>query len=384
MPSPTHPCKHNTGCRKFGCGFAHPPGRPRDCRFGKDCTKQATTCQFLHPKAPSAGALALLGRGGGGGGGTKTVAKSISKVESDGSGIGITAVAVARQLCVNVLVDTSGSMIGSRITAALSGLSAIHSMLSPTDLYGVQTFASEVKNLHHPMPSGKVDWAVDQRNVRANLGGRTALWDSILFGIAELKTVLHRSTRQALPVFEQVVVTDGEDTSSKATFDAVRAAVERPRLPDYRLTIVGVALEGVATQALVDLCAGCPHARFLPCREVAELEALLRREAERIRISVAVSAPGGGTKRFTKEKTMGKGGIDSAIAEVAAAVFGKAPLGVAGSRPRHQRALPAPAKRSSTPRTPAAPIPRQDRFCRGCGQPHAPGAVYCAGCGGKF
>jgi len=39
---------HGAFCVKFGCGYAHPPGRLEDCEFGVLCTDKA--CQKLHPR----------------------------------------------------------------------------------------------------------------------------------------------------------------------------------------------------------------------------------------------------------------------------------------------------------------------------------------------
>lgn len=43
------PCMHGAFCVKFGCGYAHPPGRRQECEFGILCTDK--TCQKLHPRA---------------------------------------------------------------------------------------------------------------------------------------------------------------------------------------------------------------------------------------------------------------------------------------------------------------------------------------------
>jgi len=43
------PCMHGAFCVKFGCGYAHPPGRRQECEFGVRCTNAA--CIKLHPRA---------------------------------------------------------------------------------------------------------------------------------------------------------------------------------------------------------------------------------------------------------------------------------------------------------------------------------------------
>lgn len=64
-------CRYGLGCTKYGCTYAHPSGRPKECSFGADCRNgPANPCRFLHPMtagSASSRALALLPRGGGGG-----------------------------------------------------------------------------------------------------------------------------------------------------------------------------------------------------------------------------------------------------------------------------------------------------------------------------
>lgn len=45
---PCKPCMHGAFCVKFGCGYAHPPGRREECEFGVLCTN--TSCTKLHPR----------------------------------------------------------------------------------------------------------------------------------------------------------------------------------------------------------------------------------------------------------------------------------------------------------------------------------------------
>lgn len=42
------PCIHAAACVKYGCKYAHPPGRKPECRFGYNCTKVG--CPKLHPR----------------------------------------------------------------------------------------------------------------------------------------------------------------------------------------------------------------------------------------------------------------------------------------------------------------------------------------------
>lgn len=51
MPPPTSVvkvCMHGAACVKYGCTFAHPPGRPADCPDGENCTE--VKCVLHHPR----------------------------------------------------------------------------------------------------------------------------------------------------------------------------------------------------------------------------------------------------------------------------------------------------------------------------------------------
>lgn len=41
-------CMHGIACVKYGCTFAHPPGRPADCPDGENCTE--VKCALHHPR----------------------------------------------------------------------------------------------------------------------------------------------------------------------------------------------------------------------------------------------------------------------------------------------------------------------------------------------
>jgi len=205
----------------------------------------------------------------------------------------ITVEQVRRTLCYTAAVDTSGSMSGSRMTSALSGLDVIVQMMRPTDLFGLVTFNSDVKNLHFPMERRRVDWEKDKGHVRNNLGGRTALWDAITAGVNLLKGVYDRQKQhpnrlnQQPMLFEQLVITDGMDNSSKTSFNDVKALVNKPGVPDYHLVLIVVTsdMESREVQRLAELTAS-PHTRMIEVKDVKSLKKTLEHEAERLRLVV--------------------------------------------------------------------------------------------------
>jgi len=286
-------CKYGNGCVRFGCTFSHPTSRKRDCKFGGSCTRVG--CYFLHPKGhaspaargpsptPSRAQAARTPRHQGGKPGNK---KQITATYAEG---GYSEEFRAREfttrIVAHVAVDASGSMSGGLTNAAISGLEKIVTeALDADDLYGLLTFDTTVKNLHHCMPRGKVDFAKDAQHVRNNAGGCTALWDAILHGVAELKDTQKRQQKQKVKdradrlLYEQLVITDGEDNSSAASFEAVAQKVAHPGLVDYHFVLVGVAVDDSTAEVMKQLCRPS-HARFIRVQSVAHLVKVLAQQS---------------------------------------------------------------------------------------------------------
>lgn len=183
-------------------------------------------------------------------------------------------------------------MAGSRIKTAINGLDVITRMMRPTDLFGLVTFNHEVRNLHKPIPKERVHFATDKKHIENNVGGRTALFDAIASGISLLKEVLQR--RKADPkrhtlrkfVFEQLIITDGMDNSSKISFEDICKLVHHPGgLPDYHLRVVVVTkdMEAEEILKLEQLCKP-RHAKLLQVSDVSALKQVLKKEAQRLEL----------------------------------------------------------------------------------------------------
>lgn len=193
----------------------------------------------------------------------------------------ITTSTVSRRLALQVDIDASYSMQGSRMETAVHGLSSLLDVLRPTDLCGVSTFSTEVQNLHRVMQRSKVDAGKDAVNVRANTarGGATAFYDAVIKGIEGLKQakdyLRSRQDRQCMPEFEHVVITDGGDNSSRASLAEVAALVAKPGLRDYQFVVIGVGIDDATASTLMQLCRPV-HAHF---HREPDADALSRRLA---------------------------------------------------------------------------------------------------------
>jgi len=138
---------------------------------------------------------------------------------------------------VALLLDTSGSMAGSKLLAAKEGISELKAALQPCDLVMVITFASEVKKLT-PKPV-----APDDVNVsRVEASGSTHLYDAIL----EVKFKRNAGRRPLL-----VVLTDGEDTSGSSP-ELARRKLSEPGVENFQCLLLGVGDEAKTQLSKLD------------------------------------------------------------------------------------------------------------------------------------
>ena len=331
---PPKPCNYGTGCVRWGCAYQHPRGRPGDCHQALSCTR--ANCRFIHPKSHKTNGggggrqLALSDSGGRGGGrqlarfGSGRAASATVRTD-DGSGRreSLSVTVRRHQLCFVAGVDASGSMAGSRTESAISGLGKIVGMMEPDDLYGLFTFATETKNLHHPMPRSKVDWQKDQANIRRNGGGMTALYDAIMAGVVEMKETRTRRSGQPM-VFEHLVITDGGDNSSRTSLEQVREQVAKPGLKDYHLVLIAVGIGSSSTKAnMRSICAN-GHSSFIEVDDVNALERVLAEQAVRIKLVLDVNNRG--RKSRTTAETS-PSGIGRAVRYLDRAAGGSAIVG---------------------------------------------------------
>ena len=128
-----------------------------------------------------------------------------------------------------LLVDVSGSMNGQlKTTSARMAAKQVLAALAPADQVALAGFDSEYW--------GIVSWTTDKRKVEEGFSdlkpfGSTALHDALDHAAQDLAS--HGEGRRAV-----VVITDGVDTASKATPDAVIARSRALDVPVYSLTVV--------------------------------------------------------------------------------------------------------------------------------------------------
>lgn len=139
-----------------------------------------------------------------------------------------------------LVVDTSGSMVGAKLAAARQGALS-YAAAVPSDVsVGVVTFADGPKVLLKPTPSTS---AVKDALTKLVAQGHTTLYDGVIAGLRLAGTKGERHL---------VIVSDGQDTSSKATLDSTVAAIKAAKIA---VSVVEVNATGEASAALRRLAA---------------------------------------------------------------------------------------------------------------------------------
>jgi Ca-activated chloride channel family protein len=134
---------------------------------------------------------------------------------------------------LGIVLDTSGSMVGEKIDEARRALDRfVFDLLDERDEVFLYRFSDR--------PVLVQDWTTDRASLsrtmaRITPNGGTALYDAVLEAIP-------MAARGKNPKKAVVVITDGNDTTSRATLHAVREA-----LNDSEVLLYAVGIDGVAT-----------------------------------------------------------------------------------------------------------------------------------------
>ena len=159
---------------------------------------------------------------------------------------------------VGLIVDDSASMYGMRsLVAAAAGAFAETS--NPVD----ELFAVTFNDAAHTVLTGESPFTSNATVLRAALGsamtmrGRTALHDAVLNGLAYL-------TRGRYPRRVLVVLSDGDDNASVATFERMRAAAESSNAVVYTIAVRDPAGGSGRPDRLKQLAASTGGVMFRP------------------------------------------------------------------------------------------------------------------------
>lgn len=189
------------------------------------------------------------------------------KVREDGQEVPIEAFGSTADLplSLGIVVDTSGSMVEpfAAVRQAVTGFA--RSLLRPQDSYFVMTFSFE--------PQVRVGWNADKGAIAPALErlvpeGGTSLNDAVVRGLEQFRG---RRGRSAL-----VVLTDGDDTTSRTARDVTLRYVKTARTPVFPIGFQLSKLDFLVRQRLRDLAEATGGELFL-APKTGDLEAVYAR-----------------------------------------------------------------------------------------------------------
>jgi tight adherence protein B len=168
-----------------------------------------------------------------------------------------------------VLLDTSNSMRGKPLTAALDAAQTLIDQKSLRSEVAVYGFSQHPYVIHQ--------WATDRSAFQASLASvsatqGTALWDAVTYASQELRG--RTGSSKAI-----VVLTDGADNSSAATAASATAVARSVGAHVFAVGLPGVRSEATDVQALVDETGG----DFIRVSSLTDLKAVYAGLATRLK-----------------------------------------------------------------------------------------------------
>ena len=119
-------------------------------------------------------------------------------------------------LAVALLIDHSQSMTGERLDRAKAATAEFLSTLQPEDLVEVLAFNDDATRLY---PLGVDRTAAREATVDLSASGSTGLFDAVLIGLRDLEKAGRATSAEYQEAI--VIMSDGEDTASRESFDDV-------------------------------------------------------------------------------------------------------------------------------------------------------------------
>jgi Ca-activated chloride channel family protein len=149
-----------------------------------------------------------------------------------------------------LVVDVSGSMEeNGKLDQAKAGLGAFLQRILPEDRVGLVTFSSATQVAVDPAPLGQNRVALDDAIQAMRPTGKTAIYDGLMAG---------KQALDALPAAQDgeerikaiVLLTDGEENASKATFDQLKQEFDETGISIFPVAYGSSSDQDAATKTL--------------------------------------------------------------------------------------------------------------------------------------
>jgi len=135
-------------------------------------------------------------------------------------------------LSVVLLVDASTSMAGAKLTRAKQAATAFLGHLGGTDLVEVMAF-NQLTDRRLALSPDRA--AASRAIAELRAGGQTGLWEALIVALRDLQHAERRDAGERRHVI--LVLSDGEDTSSRVVFDDALEEIRRSGALVYAISL---------------------------------------------------------------------------------------------------------------------------------------------------
>jgi tight adherence protein B len=238
---------------------------------------------------------------------TPTPSSSAPRVRENGEPVvGVKAQNLARAKSVELAIDISRSMEGTAFANAVAAARSFVASKSPADRIAVIGFGRRALRLTG-FSSSTIDADAALGSLAVDGKQGTALYDAVALGSRSLAA-------EPLPGRVLIVLTDGDDTTSRAT---LQRAAREARNAGVTVYTIGIEGEGFSPAALQELARESGGAYF-PAASSAAIDAAYRSIAEQLRrtwrITYLSSATPGETVRLEASvRGFGTGSIQARL-----------------------------------------------------------------------
>jgi len=147
-------------------------------------------------------------------------------------------------IIIKLVIDTSGSMTGTKLTSSKLGICAVVSSLRDDDLVDISTFSDRSTSITSGFHRvGEICGELPNLLECVEADGGTAAFDAVIQALQSLRAFTRSSDSTSTDKTVLILLTDGEDTSSHRTSQDVFLSLQSPGLSRFMFVLVAVQME---------------------------------------------------------------------------------------------------------------------------------------------
>lgn len=156
-----------------------------------------------------------------------------------------------QKVVFNCVIDVSSSMEGTRLTSVKNGICAVMAGLKDDDLINISSFSDRIRTLTNGFQQVRIVREALPRYLSAlHVSGSTALYDAVVDGVKKLRDLFedHKNQQNDEYKYALLVLTDGEDTSSRRSNDCVLRYLASPGISKFMVILIAVEMKRTQEQ----------------------------------------------------------------------------------------------------------------------------------------